>query len=254
MSINNTAEGKYIYCFIKTPDSFKLDINGLSGQKIRLINWDNLAAVVSDSPIKEYSITRENSTTHLKVIEEVMRLYSPVLPVSFGTVACNNEVILKDMLQSKQIELQQTLGQIEGKVELGLKAIWLDMPKIFQKIVSENPVLEQKRKDLAGKILNRDEAITVGKFVANEIEARKELIKKNILSLLYNLIVDYKEIPLLGQEMILNLAFLVPENQQKIFDQIIHNLDNTYEEENIYFKYVGPVPPFNFVQVPISLS
>ncbi|MEK7523757.1 MAG: GvpL/GvpF family gas vesicle protein, partial [Patescibacteria group bacterium] len=64
----------------------------------------------------------------------------------------------------------------------------------------------------------------------------------------------YKETPLLGEQMIFNLAFLIPENKQKAFDKMARNLDDQYVEENVYFKYVGPIPPFNFVKVPISLA
>ena len=63
--------GKYIYCIIKSPKSFKCELNGVGGEKVGLIVSKNLAAVVSDSPITDYPLTRENTTTHLKVIEEV---------------------------------------------------------------------------------------------------------------------------------------------------------------------------------------
>jgi len=251
--MGETIKGKYIYCLIRKPKSFSLNFCGLDGRKIDLITFEKLAVVVSDSPIKDYPITRENTMTHQLVIEEIMRRYSPVLPVSFGTIAENSKVLQEKVLEAKEDELVEALDEIEGKVELNLKAIWLDMPKVFQKVVLENPELEQMKRALSGRILGRDEGIEIGKLVASGIESRRERLKEAILSLVKNIIVDHKETPLLGEEMVFNLAFLIPENKQKRFDKIVRNLDEKYKEENIYFKYIGPIPPFNFIKVKVLL-
>lgn len=247
--------GKYIYCVIRKPKSFGLDLTGLGDGEVHLVNSKKLAVVVSNVPVMEdYPITRENIVTHQRIIEEVMRLHSPVLPVSFGTVAENVRILQEKMLRAKEAELTEALAGIDGKIELNLKAIWLDMSKIFQKIVLENPELARIKQAMSGKTLGRNEAIDVGKAVAAAIESKREGIKGEILDLLKGLAVDHKETPLLGEQMIFNLAFLVPVNKQTTFDQVVQNLDEQYVEENIYFKYIGPIPPFNFVEVPISLN
>lgn len=248
------TEGKYLYCIIRKPETFNLELYGVGGGKIHCVASENLAAVVSDAEVMDYPITRENTITHQRVIEEVMRAHSPVLPISFGTVAENEKIIREKMLNAKEAELTDSLGDIEGKVELNLKAIWLDMPKIFQKVAAENPEIERIKKGLSGRMLGRDEAIEVGKLVASSVEARRENIKQQVLSLLEGVAADYKETPLLGEQMVFNVAFLIPEAKQKTFDKIVRNLDEKYADEQIYFKYFGPIPPFNFVKVPISLT
>lgn len=246
-------EGKYMYCIIKNPQSFGMEFYGVGGGKLYVIHSGELAAVVSDSPIMDYPITRENTMTHQQAIEEVMRLHSPVLPVSFGTVADSTITIEKKLLGSKQSELLDALQRVEGKVELNLKAIWLDMPSIFQKVVAENSDLARLKKEFAGRIMGMDAGIEIGKLVASGLEARREKIKSEIFSLLEDMVVDHKDTPLLGEQMIFNIAVLIPENKQKIFDKTVRDLDERYKDENAYFKYIGPTPPFNFVRVPISL-
>lgn len=247
------ATGKYMYCVIKKPRFFDLDVDGVGGGKIHLIDHKKLAIVASDSVMDNYPITRENTITHQQVIEEVMQGYSPVLPISFGTVAKNDVLIQEKILQAKQNELLNALREIEGKIELNLKAIWLDMPAIFKKVATENSELCQMRKSFNGKIVDRDAAIEIGKLVADSILIRKEQIRNEIFEMLKDIIVDYKDMQLLGDQMIFNLAVLIPENKQKEFDSIVHDLDEKYREENAYFKYIGPTPPFNFVKVPITL-
>lgn len=245
---------KYMYCIIRKPRFFDLDFDGVGGGKIHLISHGKLAIVASDSVMDDYPITRENTVAHQEVIEEIMQGYSPVLPISFGTIAEDGALIQEKILRAKQDELLNALQEIEGKIELNLKAIWLDMPAIFKKVATENSELCQMKKFFNGKIVGRDEAIEIGKLVADGISARKKQIRDEILAMLEDVIVDHKDIQLLGDQMIFNLAVLIPEDKQESFDSIVRNLDEKYREENAYFKYIGPTPPFNFVKVQISLN
>ncbi len=246
--------GKYIYCVIRKPSSFDLDFCGVGGGKIHLVTSGKLAVAVSDSPITDYPITRENTMTHQRAIEEVMRVRSSVLPVSFGTVAENRAVVEKKLLESKESELLDALQSVEGKVELNLKALWLDLPAIFQKVVAENPDLALLKKKFAGSRLGMDTTIEIGKLVEDGLQARRNKIREEILSLLEDIMVDHKDISRLGEQMIFNLAVLIPQNKQKMFDKTVRDLDEKYKDENAYFKYIGPTPAFNFVKVPITLS
>lgn len=249
------AAGKYIYCIIKKPKkSFGVEFCGVGGGWLYLTHSGKLAAVVSDSPITDYPITRENTVTHQQAIEEVMQAHAPILPVSFGTIAENESVIREKILKARQNELLAALDEIDGKVELNLKAIWLDMPSIFQKVVSENSDLARIKKEMSGKTLGRDEAIEVGKLVEAGVESKRETLKREILSTLKGVSMDYKETPLLGDGMVFNISFLIPENKQGSFDKIVRNLDEQYKGDSIYFKYIGPLPPFDFIRVPISLA
>lgn len=246
-------EGKYVYCIIKKPKFFGVKFCGVGGGWLHSINSGELTAVVSDSLFTDYPITRENTMTHQRAIEEVMRTHSTVLPVSFGTVAEDRAVLEKKLLGLKQGELLDALQCVEGKVELNLKAIWLDMPSTFQKVVAENPELARIKKEFAGRMLGRDDAIEIGKLVSDGLETRREKIKMEIFSLLKDIVVDRKDTPLLGEQMIFNVAVLIPQAKQKAFDKTVRDLDEKYKEENVYFKYIGPTPPFNFVKVSISL-
>ncbi len=252
-NIMEKATGKYIYCIIKKPQrSFGVEFCGVGGGKLHVINSGELAAIVSDSPIMDYPITRENTMTHQRAIEEVMRTNLSVLPVSFGTVAENKAVVEKKLLESKQSELLDALQRVEGKVELNLKAIWLNMPSTFQKVVAENPDLTLLKKEFTGSRLGIDATIKIGKLVEDGLQARRNKIREEILSLFEDIVVDYKDTPRLGEQMIFNVAVLIPQNKQKAFDKTVRDLDEKYKDENAYFKYIGPIPPFNFVKVLIS--
>ena len=90
------GEGKYLYCIIAAdvPKTFgPLGIGG-RGDEIYTVCFNDIAAVVSSSPIKKYPVSRENLIPHERAIEEVMRTYI-VLPVRFATIAEDEEKVKK---------------------------------------------------------------------------------------------------------------------------------------------------------------
>ena len=84
------GEGKYIYCIIGVDNGECLSFGPLGiggrGDQLYTISYKTIAAVVSNSPIKQYSVARENLIPHERAIEEVMKVYT-VLPVRFATIA-----------------------------------------------------------------------------------------------------------------------------------------------------------------------
>ena len=89
-------EGKYIYCIIELNhyQSFGPLGIGERGDELYTVWFKDIAAVVSNSPIKRYSISRENTLAHEKAIEEVMKKHT-VLPVRFATIAEDEEKVKK---------------------------------------------------------------------------------------------------------------------------------------------------------------
>src|SRR5690242_10311674 len=73
-------------------DGTWIQARGIAGSPIRVVVQADLAAIVSDSPVDQYDITRENVTAHERVVEEAMQR-ADVLPVSFGTVARSDQEV-----------------------------------------------------------------------------------------------------------------------------------------------------------------
>ena len=73
------AEGKYVYCIIRhqTPRDFG-DIGIGGGARVYTVHHEDLAAVVSDTPIVIYDPTRENVLAHEFVNETVMREFTVI--------------------------------------------------------------------------------------------------------------------------------------------------------------------------------
>ena len=57
----------------------------------------------------------------------------------------------------------------------------------------------------------------------------------------------------IGDRMILNAAFLVDRDREKAFDEAVKEISHRYEDL-LTFKYTGPWPPYNFVNIKLKLE
>src|SRR6185295_10320570 len=81
------ARGKYVYCIIQASEPLRFGPLGIGVDpaEVHTVNYRDIAAVVSDTPIEVHDPTRENVLAHERVNETVMRKHT-VIPMSFGTV------------------------------------------------------------------------------------------------------------------------------------------------------------------------
>jgi len=249
-----SEKGKYLYCIIKEKKPKEFNVLGIEGAKVYSVPEGKLSVVVSDAGIKEYPISRENTLTHQKVIEEVMKEYD-VLPISFGTVAESEKNIKEKILKLKAKELLNALEKIKGKVELNLKAVWLDMSNVFREVLKENKEIQMAKKEAStiSGIGKTNLAMEVGKMVAGALEEKKEREAREILEPLKKIAEDFKENKAQLDQVIFNAAFLVSKGKEKEFDEEVSKLGEKYDGK-IKFLYVGPLPPFNFVKLEFSLK
>src|SRR5689334_16283118 len=115
--------GKYVYCIIRSDRPREFGSIGIGGgQRVYTVGFNNLAAVVSDTPIVIYDPTRENVLAHEFVNETVMREHT-VIPMSFGTVFRSEEDV-SELLRSTHQAFSDVLDKMRDKIEFGLKILW----------------------------------------------------------------------------------------------------------------------------------
>ncbi len=242
----------YLYCVIKVKKSRSFSIEGMDGATPYTIGDGKLAVVVSDTPRENYDFIREHLLAHQKVIEYVMRSGYDVLPVRFGTVAKASTDIEEKLLRARAQELVDEFKIVEGRTELGVRAIWKDMPRVFQEIVAEYPEI-QKAKVLAQKNPIQFRVAAVGELVKRALDAKRAQEAKKIAESLGVLAVDTKERDLLAEAMILSSAFLVSKAKEKVFDEQVRKLEQYGAGKGIMFKYFGPIPAYNFVEIHLHI-
>jgi hypothetical protein len=90
----------------------------------------------------------------------------------------------------------------------------------------------------------------VGKLVEDALKRKKEKEAEKILGALRRTAFDHKLNNTINDEMFINAAFLVDKGREKEFDNIMDDLSEKHKDR-IKFMYLGPLPPYNFVNITI---
>ncbi len=246
-------EGKYIYCIIESSESRSFGPLGIGGRgdPLHTVVVGDIAAVVSDAPLTRYRVSRENTLAHQKAIEAVME-QQPVLPVRFATVAEDEEKV-KRILKTEYDSFKQLLAKVGDKVELGLKAIFQE--NIYGSILAKHETIRTLKEKIA--VLPSDqthfERMRIGQMVEEALQTEKQQVADDILATLSPLAAEVATNDTYGELMIVNAAFFVPKCRETEFDEAVQGLGEEYGE-NVKFKYVGTMPPFNFVTLMIQME
>lgn len=247
-----TKEGKYIYCIIRSEQARSFGPLGVGGRgdEVRLICSGGIAAVVSDSPVKSYTVSRENLLAHEKAIEEVMKEHT-VLPVRFCTIAKDEEMVRK-ILETEHDKFFELLKSIKGKKELGLKAI-LKEGLIYKDILEKYEDIRKLKAVIARESAAKThfQRMEIGKKVEAALQKEKGLYKDEVLNTLTPLAREVKVNAPYGEMMVLSAAFLVDNSREAEFDRAVGALSDKAGDK-IKFKYTGTLPPFNFVNLVIE--
>lgn len=242
-------EGKYVYGIIATqeaPNFGPIGVGG-NGDEVVTIGQNGLAVVVSNaSRNNHYVVSREQLKAHTQVIEKVAESYS-VLPMRFGTVAESTDEIMAFLEQNKR-QLKNTLRDMEGKVEIGIKVLWSNMEQIFQELGQENKAIRALKKQGAK---DQRALIRAGELVEAALEEKKAVEGEEYLRPLKKVAAGCKEAECTTEDMVVNTSLLVDRDWLKEFDATIDKISEEHKDR-INIKYVGPTAPFSFVNLELQ--
>jgi hypothetical protein len=244
--------GKYVYSIIGAGQPARFGAIGIGTKRaeVHTINYKDIAAVVSDTPIEVYDPTRENVLAHERVNETVMRTHT-VIPMSFGTVFKTRDDIV-ELLRGAYEAFRDVLVKMEDKLEFGLKALW-DRDVIVRQIEKEDEDIRRLRNEIAGQKGSTYFArVQYGRLVDAALQSRAEQYVADIFARLRDVSVASRSNKPIGDKMIMNAAFLVARDQEAAFDARIKEIGAQYDK--LTFKYTGPWPPYNFVNIRLKLE
>lgn len=123
-------KGKYLYCVISSNEEKSFGNIGMDNSEVYTIPYKDLAAVVSDSSMKEVELTEDNVRKHQTVIRQAMEKHT-VVPAEFNT-RIKNEAILRRLLRKAYKPARESLKLVDNMVELGVKGIINDEEALAQ--------------------------------------------------------------------------------------------------------------------------
>jgi hypothetical protein len=249
---DGSRRGKYVYCVIRSNKSLQFGLSTIAGEVggVYTVNYKDLAAVVSDVPIGPLDSTRENVLAHEHVNETVMRDHT-VIPMSFGTIFKTRDDAL-ELLRSAHDAFDDVLSKMQNKLEFGLKVLW-DRDAVIAELEEDDEDIRRLRNEIASQKGSTYFArMQYGRLLDAALQGRSERYVSGILEELRAAAVAARINKPIGDKMILNAAFLVSRDSEGAFDQAIKQV--AAQHEKLTFKYTGPWPPYNFVNIRLKLE
>jgi hypothetical protein len=244
--------GKYVYCVVSAVTPLRFGAIGIGAKpaEVHTINYKDIAAVVSDTPIEVYDPTRENVLAHERVNETVMRAHT-VIPMSFGTVFKTRDDIV-ELLRGAYDAFRDVLVKMEDKLEFGLKVLW-DRDVMIREIEREDEDIRRLKNEIAAQKGSTYFArVQYGRMVDAALQTLSERYVADIFAQLRDVCVASRANKAIGDRMIMNAAFLVIRDQEADFDSRVRKIGAQYDK--LTFKYTGPWPPYNFINIRLKLE
>jgi hypothetical protein len=244
-------QGEYIYGIVEEPRPRRFSFPGIGNADVYNINHEQIAAVVSDAEFSEIDPTRKNVQAHTIVQEELLKEYN-LLPMGFGMVASGKGEVCR-LLEDNYDGLLGELHRLNGKIEVELKVFW-DQETIIKEIQGESQQLSRLKDKVnaaSSPLEIRNLLIEAGKLVESIVQDWKNRYAELVYAILQELAFEAKVNSPVGIKNLLNASFLIEKSRQSEFQEHVYKLDAKFQGK-MNFKYVGPLPPYNFVNLKLE--
>lgn len=221
---------------------------GIRGARLHLIAGGEAAALVSEIDGGAVRLGREEMLVHSRVLERALTK-GTVLPMRFGIVMSGPEEIRSRLLDEHGEELRNQLAELEGTVEVRLRATY-DEESLYREIVREVPEIAELRDSLRGRPGDATyyARIRLGELVAGAVERRRERDAHAIVDALAEAALAVEPGSATHERVVFQASFLVERDRLGQFNQRLDEIAEGYGGW-VRFKYTGPLPPHSFVQL-----
>jgi hypothetical protein len=233
----------YLYCVTRKQSPLP-DIRGLDGAPVRVVAHDEFLCFVSDTDRETVELKKDAALAHERVLEHAMES-ATILPFAFGHIVPSEDALRDELLSRHTDRLHAQLDTLDGKIEVNVKAFWLNLGAVLQRIAEKDEELVRLK---AKKRLTRDEQIRAGERATKALEAMRTTFAEDMITRVADCTVDHATRARFSDAMITNHAFLIPRSKLSEFDEHVNAMAASIDD-SIKLSYIGPVPPFTFVDL-----
>src|SRR5262249_34752539 len=174
-----------------------------------------------------------------------------VIPMSFGTIFKTREDIV-ELLRSAAEAFGDVLNKMQNKLEFGLKVLW-DRDQAVREVEHEDEDISRLKKEISGqKGPTYFARMQYGRLIDSALQSRSERYVAAILEQLREVPVSSRINKPLGDTMIMNAALLDWYDEEALSVSKVKPIAGRFDK--LTFKYTGPWPPYNFVNIRLKLE
>lgn len=223
--------------------------SGLPGRgdaEVRLVSGDRVGVLVSDVDA-DRPVGRQDLLAHARVLEAYVET-ATVIPMQFGVEMPDDDVVHEEVVRPDEEATLGLLGLFDGTVQVTVHGIHHEEPAL-REVLRRDPRLLEIRDQLRAVPGAASEAgqVELGQRVADALEELEEEDRWVLLDRLAPLARAVAESEADGLHEVVNAAFLVDRDRRDVFDEAVGELREAVEER-VRVRYVGPQPPYSFVE------
>jgi hypothetical protein len=141
---------------------------------------------------------------------------------------------------------------MQNKLEFGLKVLW-DREQALREVEADDEDIRRLKMEIsAQKGPTYFARMQYGRLVDAALLARSERYVAEIFEQLRDVSVASRINKPIGDKMIMNAAFLISRDHETAFDAKVKSIAARFDK--LTFKYTGPWPPYNFVNIRLKLE
>jgi Gas vesicle synthesis protein GvpL/GvpF len=245
-----TQGAVYVYGILRAQDARSLSGSGVEDARVRGVEHDGIAALVSTVEGSALAAARE-VRAHWQVLDEASAS-ATVLPVRFGTVMESEDAVRETLLEPNAERLAGMLEELDGRVQLTVKGGY-DEEELMRDVVQNAPAIGAMREQLrkVPKDAGYYGRIRLGEAVAAEVDRRRADDTGLALDRLAPLAVASHTEDVSSADGAFNLAFLVERERTEDFSKAVAELAGELGER-VSIRYVGPLPPYSFADMELT--
>ena len=238
MSATVTEAPAYVYG-VTWADGARPSTEGVLDASVRVLEHGELAALVSELPSADIRARRRDLLRHADVLQQAFERRT-ILPLGFGTVFASSEDVVAELLEPRYEELVGLLHDLDGLVELTLRALY-DEAGVLAALLRDEPRIAALRG--SG---NPADQVALGEAVAHALADRRARDADEIVASLSSLAREVDVEERVAEYEVVRAAFLVDRSAVEDVEAQAEDLAKRHEGL-IRFKLIGPLPPHHFV-------
>jgi hypothetical protein len=224
---------------------------GTSPAPVRVLEADELAAVVSDVPAGWRTARREDIAVHDRVLSDLLEGRT-VIPMRFGVVMGSDDEVRERLLERQAAALAELLDELDGRVQMSMKAYYAD-EALLREVLTRHPELKRRSDALEREPVaaSQNERIALGQAVAAAVQDQREHDEETLVAAVADLAEAVRVDAPVSERQAVALQLLVDAKQRKRLDAAVERLASELRDRFV-FRCVGPIPPYSFADLALE--
>lgn len=235
----------YVFGIVPAGTSLPPTMEGGPLTDLRLVRVAELAAIVGTPPGDRPLGRAADLVAHDRVLAELVRGGTPVLPMRFGAVLSDDGAVAAELLDAHRDDLSAELETVRGRVQYTVKVRY-EQDAVLREVLAAHPEIDRLRGGGSpGTAEAFDRQLRLGELVVRAIEDLRPADAARVLDELGTEAEVHVHEPAAPEEVV-GASFLVDTRQASEFERRVEAVGKRHSGR-LRLRLVGPSPAYDFV-------